>query len=73
MLVHMIKFYFVAGAILQHSAVAIVLLASLAMLLRRRRGSLMVAVDTLACLVIASGSLVGLATLWEFFLLLQGV
>lgn len=68
----MIELFYMAGAILQHSAVAILILSLLAMPLRRRRGSLMVAVDTLAWLVIASGALVGFATIWESVQLLLG-
>jgi len=68
----MMEISLIANVVLQHSAVAVVLLALGSMLLPRRRGGLMVAVDTLAWLVIAAGSVVGLATIWEFVQLLQG-
>jgi molybdopterin-containing oxidoreductase family membrane subunit len=68
----MVETPFMAGAVLQHSAVAIVILSLLSMPLRRRRGSLMVAVDTFAWVVIASGALVGVATIWEAVQLLLG-
>ena len=63
---------FIAGRLLQHAAAAVVILALVTILDTRRRRTLMPAIETLAWLVIVSGTVVGVAYLWEGLSLLIG-